>query len=57
MPKLTADLVIKALRKCDPGAYTTRHLEDWGDEQDVDTFCFDGRVKVADLEAALQANG
>jgi hypothetical protein len=52
---LTAEAVIEALRKCDPGAYTTRTLQDWGDdEQDVDTFEFDGRVRVADLEAALQ---
>jgi hypothetical protein len=54
MTKLNAEAVIEALRKCDPGAYTSRHLQDWGDEEDVDTFEFDGRVKVAELEAALR---
>lgn len=62
LPNSRAEKVMEALRKIAPEAYMTRAEVSWwdnpADENDdagADTVEFDGRFKVADLEAALLA--
>jgi hypothetical protein len=55
--RVSVDGVINALIKCDPGSYAARYADydGYGEPTGHELFCFDGRVWVSDLEAALAA--